>query len=393
MLTDTLDGVASLVGEIANVGLKHPLSPPLVDITPFTCFFDKDTGKLLRDHLDTRDGGGTRRELIARALLLCAVLDQGPDIEGVRMLLTRVTNRLYEDEIRVFHRPLDFFRELNVSAEEILAKHADIKSKRADRWAEVNKTTANRYNLFMDGSKQALNYAVFRWGVPLALPHILEKCADEDKKATALLDYLESFDSAEQMSQALKDDEKFGLGKAIGDKACHLFAKWLVSTFGITRKGGESWGNYSFEIPYDSNAGRVLWRTGYFTHWANVQDYKKAQAIQPEQGKGGANYLRVTNIRGMKTERAEALRDDYNDICVNHMCTHSKRPQKIEIQRLQHVFLMRAGKTPAAFDDGLIHIGREYCFNHDAPNCEGCPLKKHCKGSNSRPDLIAEYRT
>jgi hypothetical protein len=33
------------------------------------------------------------------------------------------------------------------------------------------------------------------------------------------------------MSQELKSNERYGLGKAIGDKACHLFAKWAVSRF------------------------------------------------------------------------------------------------------------------------------------------------------------------
>ena len=381
-----------LIGEIADVGLAYPLSPPLRDIKPFAGFFDS-AGNLIRDRLDERDGGGTRRELIARALLLCAVLDQGPDIEGVRLLLMRVTNRLYDDEIRIFHRPLDFFRELNISAEEILAKHTEIKKSRADNWASINDTTAGKYNLFMDGAKQALNYAVFRWGVPLALPHVLEKCAGDGDKSTALLDYLESFSSAEKMSQELKDNEKFGLGKAIGDKACHLFAKWLVSTFGITRKTGDAWGEYAFEIPYDSNAGRVLWRTGYFLRWADVQYYEKKQVIQRNQGKGGKHYLRVTNIRGIGTEQAESLRDDYNKICVDHLCTHSKRPQKMEIHRLQHIFLMRTNKTPATFDDGLIHIGRKYCLNHDAPKCESCPLNSKCEGYKSQSELITEYRT
>lgn len=381
-----------LVSEIADVGLAHPLSPPLRDIKPLAGFFDS-AGNLVRDRLDERDGGCTRRELIARALLLCAVLDQGPDIEGVRLLLARVTNRLYDDEIRIFHRPLDFFRELNISAEEILAKHAEIKESRADNWASVNQTTPGKYNLFMDGAKQALNYAVFRWGVPLALPHILEKCADDGGKPTALLDYLESFASAEIMSSELKDNEKLGLGKAIGDKACHLFAKWMVSTFGITRKTDDAWGNYSFEIPYDSNAGRVLWRTGYFAKWADARHYEKKQVIQRGGGKGGKHYLRITNIRGIGTERAESLRDDYNQICVNHLHTHSKRPQKIEIHRLQHVFLMRENKTPAAFDDGLIHIGRQYCLNHDNPDCKSCPLRTHCEGYNNRQELITEYRT
>lgn len=393
-----MNTIRPLVRAIAEVGRAHPLAPPLRDVQPFRHFFDADDN-LDSTRLDERDGGCTRRELVARFLLLCAVLDQGPDIEGVRLLLTRVLNQLYESEIRILHRPVDFFRELNVSAEKILKKHRHIKNERKDEWAKKNMSSPGKYNLFMDNSKQVLNYAVFRWGVPLALPHVLEKQAGEDdvRRSTALLDHLEGFSSAESMSQAIKDDEKFGLGKAIGDKACHLFAKWMVATFKLTRKKGDAWGPYSFEIPYDSNAGRVLWRVGYFLQWADENDYIKGKVIQKHGGKERKHYIRVTKIRGMKSEKAELLTpdfmDQYADLSTNHLCTHKRRPQKPEIQRLQHVFLMRENLGAAEFDDGLIHVGRNYCFNHDEPKCGECPLRQYCEGAKNRPELISKYRT
>lgn len=391
-----MDDVLPLIRAIAEIGKCNPLSPPLREIKSIQSFFDAE-GNLDRRHLDERDGGCTRREIVARYLLLCAVLDQGPDIEGVRALLTQVLNHLYENEIRILHRPLDFFRELHISAEEILTKHRDIKEERKDAWAEKNQASPGKYNLFMDNTKQVLNYAVFRWGVPLALAHVLERRADEDGRPSALLDYLQSFESAEIMSQQLKENEEFGIGKAIGDKACHLFAKWIVSTFNLTEKAENAWGAHSFEIPYDSNAGRVLWRTGYFLRWAKEQDYVKKEVVQRGQGKGGKDYIRVTNIREMKSEQAELssaeFMNDYAIICTDHLRTHKKRPKKVEIQRIQHVFLMREGLGVAEFDDGLIHIGRKYCFNHESPNCESCPLAEHCEGRKHRPELIADYRT
>ena len=225
----------------------------------------------------------------------------------------------------------------------------------------------------------------------------MEKRADENHRDTALLDYLESFESAEKMSRELKDNEQFGLGKAIGDKACHLFAKWMASTFNLARKKGDDWGQLSFEIPYDSNAGRVLWRVGYFLQWAEEKDYVKKDVVQRGAGKGGKHYIRVTNIREMKSARDELLEskfmDDYAKICTNHLRTHKQRPKKPEIQRLQHVFLMREEMGAAEFDDGLIHVGRNFCLNHEAPKCESCPLREHCEGKNCRPELIADYRT
>ena len=158
-----MNDIPSLIRTIAEVGRDNPLSPPLREVQPFQSFLDAE-GNLDAKRLDERDGGCTRRELVTRFLLLCAVLDQGPDIEGVRKLLTQVLNRLYESEIRILHRPLDFFRELNISAEEILEKHRVVKAERMDEWARINQTTPGKYNLFMDGRKAGFELRRFPLG-------------------------------------------------------------------------------------------------------------------------------------------------------------------------------------------------------------------------------------
>ena len=382
-----------LLNAIADVGRKNPLSPPMKDIKAFSNFFAN--GRLDVARLDDRDGSCLRRELLVRFLLLCAVLDQGPDISGVRQMMAGVINRLYEDEIRIFHSPLAFFRKMHVSVKEIWDNHEAVKAAKADEWAERNQTNPDRYNLFMDGGKQSLSYAIFRWGTPLALPYLLSQKAGKAARPTALIDYLEQSKSAEAMSARLKDDNMYGLGKAIGDKACHLFAKWIVSTFSLTRRDDSGWGKYSFEVPYDSNAGRVLWRTGYLLRLADEGLYKQKQVVQPNAGAGGRAYIRVTNIRGVKAtcDLSDEVKDAYRDICVDHLKTHKRGPKTWEIQRLQHAFLKLSDRGVAEFDDGLIHVGREYCHNHDQPDCSRCPLKKQCEGASSRPDLIKKYRT
>ncbi len=251
-----------------------------------------------------------------------------------------------------------FFQELGIAIDRILAQHASIKALRAEAWARENRSRANRYNLFMDNSKQVLNYAVFRWGVPLALPLLLEKDLGDRQSSSPLLDYLKSSLSAKAMTKALKDHERYGLGKAIGDKACHLYAKWLVSSFRLSRRKEPSWGEYSLEVPYDSNAGRVLWRTGYLLHWASEDEYMQRDVIQKGKGKGGLDYIRVTNMRGMHTrqELPVDVREVYYEIATQHLSTHKKKPSKFEIQRLQHAFLMLTKHSVAAFDDGLIYI-------------------------------------
>jgi len=392
--------MVNLLRAIAQSGHEHKSFPLINDIEPFSHYFKGD-GSLDYENLDKRDGACTRRELLLRFLVLNAVLDQGPDIVGVRKMLIDVTNSLYRREIRFLHTPVEFFKELGVSIDQIIEKHQTVKELRKAIWGNDNQTNPEKYNLFMDNSKQALNYAIFRWGVPLALPLLLEKdCADDDeKKSTALVDYLEFWESAETMSQQLKDNERYGLGKAIGDKACHLFAKWMVSSFCLTRKNEVSWDEFSYEVPYDSNAGRILWRTGYFLQWATKEEFVKANVIQVGAGKQGLDYLRITNIRGVgaSTVLPENIQSCYSEIAVNHLKSHRRPPRKVEIQRIQHAYLLEdyenTGLSVSDFDEGLIYIGTNFCFNHDKPNCEHCPIEKYCQGLHSSPELIANYRT
>jgi len=394
-----MDAVSDLVLIIARAGRENSSHPPIFQIEPFAHYFKSD-GTLDHKNLDNRDGSCTRRELLLRFLVLCAVIDQGPDIVGVRKLLIDVTNSLYRREIRFLHKPLEFFKELGFAIDEILEKHQSIKDIRSEIWGRENQANPQRYNLFMDNSKQALNYAVFRWGVPLALPLLLERdCTDDAEKPTVLMDYLESWESAEKMSQQLKDNERYGLGKAIGDKACHLFAKWMVSSFRLTRRKEPSWGDFSFEVPYDSNAGRVLWRTGFLLKWATKKDYLQQEVIQLGAGKQGHNYIRVTNIRGFGAAKKlpPRIMERYIEIALNHLKTHSRPPAKVEIQRIQHAYLLdqldNTGYGVADFDEGLVHIGTNFCFNHNQPKCNECPLQNICEGHLSNRKLITDYRT
>lgn len=394
-----MDTSQQLISAIAQTGKVNTSHPSFKEIETFDHFLNSD-GSLDYANLDKRDGGCTRREVLLRFLLLSAVIDQGPDIVGVRKLLVGVTNALYQRKIRFLHEPLAFFSELGVAVDEILKQHQAVKHLRSAIWGEENQANPEKYNLFMDNSRQVLNYAVFRWGVPLALPLLLERdCQDDEAKPSVLADYLESWPSAEEMSQQVKDNERFGLGKAIGDKACHLFAKWMVSSFRLTRRTDMAWGDFSFEVPYDSNAGRVLWRTGFFLKWASEGDYIKAQVVQPGQGKQGLNYIRVTNIRGMSATQAlpNALQSRYIDISLKHLKTHKQQPRKVEIQRIQHAYLLEdfanSRLDVADFDEGLIFIGTRYCFNHADPLCEVCPLNNVCEGHKSNHNLVSNYRT
>lgn len=393
-----LERAQKLLRMIAQVGRKFPAKPEITKIEPFSVYLAG--GVLVQADLDRRDGGVTRREALARFLLLSAVLDQGPDIDGVRDLVARVTNDLYQKEIRFLHRPIDFFQSVNVSVEQIHSVHEAVKKVRAVQWAQRNESTPARYMLYMDGAGQTLGYAVYRWGVPLALPYILAREAERAGRdpSDALCSHLESCPSTEAMTGDLKDNTKYGLGKAIGDKAAHLFGKWITYSYPLLLSDTDpAWGKWSFEIPFDSNAGRVLYRTGFFNLWASPSEYLARKVLQPGEGKGGATYLRVTNIRGMAS--AEAQKDavlvaSYNELCLQHLKTHKTRPTKVEIHRIPvAVSLLDKTFSPGEIDDGLIKVGTTWCLNIETPNCQQCPLNSVCEGALSRRELITDVRT
>ena len=398
-----------LAKRLAEIGIREREIPPIFDVEPFKHYFKKD-GTLKYDELDEYDGKFTRREILTRYLLVNVVLDQGPDVIGVRELLKNVTTSLYRQEIRIFHRPIDFFKELGISIDEILSKHESIKEIRSEDWARENKSSSSKYNLFFAQSmrgiistKQVLDYAIHRWGVPLCVPLLLEKDLESQHKISPqpLIDYLESYPSAEIMTQQLKDNERYGLGSAIGDKGCHLFAKLYVSILRLVKHKtvDNGWINFSYEVPFDSNAGRVLFRTGFLLELASLMDYVKWNVIQKGKGKGGVDYIRVTNIRGRKAMGIPQDSEIFNEyLFVVQEFLKMGRPRSVKIQRIPNLLIYKLHQggykfSVADFDDGLMYIGTNYCYNHDEPKCEECPLNDICRGYNENEDLIKKYRT
>ncbi|EHP82733.1 hypothetical protein [Methanotorris formicicus] len=139
----------------------------------------------------------------------------------------------------------------------------------------MNNSKSSNYNLFFAQSqrgivsiKQVLDYAIHRWGTPLAMFMLLEKDLEKENKQSVepFIKYLEKYDSAELMTEKLKEDERYGLGSAIGNKACHLFAKLYVSRLNLKKRNDSGWTGISYEVPFDSNAGRVLFRCGFLTN-------------------------------------------------------------------------------------------------------------------------------
>jgi hypothetical protein len=195
------------------------------------------------------------------------------------------------------------------------------------------------------------------------------------------------------MSQAIKDNERYGLGKAIGDKAAHLFVKWYIHSFGLAKKTNDMWNEYSYELPWDSNVGRILFRTGFLLMLASLDDYKEYGAIKPDAGKKDTHYLRVTEIRKRKPTSITPqgpLGKRYFE--VMKQC-FGQRKKIIEIQRLPNVLLVDTGYTIADLDEGIIHIGTTYCLNNELPKCKKCPINRLCEGHQQHSEWITSYRT
>jgi len=225
---------------------------------------------------------------------------------------------------------------------------------------------------------------------------LLEKDLGEGFSSQPVIEHIEKFGSSEKASKEIKKHDRYGLGTAIGDKACHLFIKWYIHTFSLCTQKTDGWSRWSYEVPFDSNAGRGLFRTGFFLSLANMRDYENWNVVQKRKGKGNTHYLRVTNVRGKKVQvtiKDEEVIKNYEIVVLNHLKIKRRKPSAIEIQRLPNAILLNSKFGIGDFDDGLIYIGTRFCTNKDNPNCPECYLNQICKGFQKYRYLITDYTT
>ncbi|MCD6377872.1 MAG: hypothetical protein J7L99_03350, partial [Planctomycetes bacterium] len=122
------------------------------------------------------------------------------------------------------------------------------------------------------------------------------------------------------------------------------------------------------------------------------------RVIQKGRGKKGLNYIRVTNLRNkaVKKEIDHEILQKYIEMVTHYL--RKGRPRTIKIQHIPNLllYMLRDDElfySLSDFDDGLIHIGTKYCYNHDNPLCNECPIKELCEGNNEDKSLISDYRT
>lgn len=426
--------VKNLIFKISEIGRNNPNPPMISDIFPFRHYFEN--GELNHEKLSENDGLWTRREILTRYLLLRAVLEQGFVKIGKLQLLHNVINNLYEKEVRILHKPLDFFKEIGISVDVILENHALINFKRILNWTIENHSIPINYSPIMDNSKQVLNYAIYRWGIPLTLPYLLEKDLHKENKQSSepLVDFLESFGSAEKMSQAIRYNERYGLGKAISDNTAHRFAKWYVQTFALSRRIDKTWSKLSYELPFNRNVGRVLFRTGFFSEIPHLSDLKNWRFIGEYGGIRGRMRHMVPNLQEQQVqtfntfdnneqqywdnegqrywdngiqqywnnEGQQYLNNDVQQYWDNGVQRYfnnkgqqhwdndreqyylniirqyfGSRKRSIQIQQIPNAFLDNSDYGIGDLDDGITYIATKFCRG-EVPLCEQCPIKDFC---------------
>lgn len=363
--TIDLDRCREIVGEIFDVGRRFPLRIDLKDV--------RRIGRLLGPDqpLPRRD----LREVIARYLYLNAVLDQGRDSVGVHLLLSRVTNRLYEEfEIAYLDEPLQFFANLPKVIPVIEEEHAKVKAERGPLFPRIT-----NYSLY--DQYRVTPWVAFRWGAPLG--NILRF----GQEGGGLLDWLNQFPSGEVAATAIKSDPLFGLGGAIGEKASRLFVKWVA----FTAQLAPAWPPNSYEVPLDANVGRVLMRTGYIFAFLDQEDMTKGATKPWTLQEDGKVNLSAQSLNDRPLRRIEQIEDELMDLLERWGLGRSRR--YIRLMKTLNVLLAQARGNEAPvgqMDDGFMAIGRDICFNTD-PEISRCPLKDICIASHLVPELRTKF--
>lgn len=360
-----LDHCREMIGRIFDVGGRVPLRIDLRNVGRVGLLLGPDQPPPPDD----------LREVIARYLYLNAVLDQGRDSVGVHLLLSRVTNRLYEElRLPYLDEPLLFFSNLTRIIPVVEEEHARTKAERGPLFPHI--TNYSLYDQF-----RVTPWVAFRWGAPLG--NVLRF----GQERGGLLGWLNAFPSGELAATAIKHHPLFGLGGAIGEKASRLFVKWVA----FTAQLAPAWTFNSYEVPLDANVGRVLMRTGYVFAFLNQEDMRKGSPPPWTLQEGGRVNLSAQSLNDRPLRRTEEIEEDLTSLLERWGLSRSR--SNIRLMKTLNVILAQARGNEAPvgqLDDGFMAVGRDICFNTD-PGCDRCPLNDVCIASRQVPELRTQF--
>jgi len=194
--------------------------------------------------------------------------------------------------------------------------------------------------------------------------------------------------NAEKAVNFIKRDQLFGLGRAIGDKAAHLFIKWTIYTFKIINEESPQWGQNSYNIPINSNAGRVLMRSGFIFNFIPF-NHINFQSCLTEQEDGRIN-LAANNLLTKEILNTNPITEE-----IKEVLSERGRLKRILFPLTINGFVKKLNRqgietSVGQIDDGIIYIGTTYCFN-TKPKCRNCELKSACKANIEYPELKEKY--
>jgi len=313
------------------------------------------------------------KQLLTNLLYLNAVMDQGRDPEGVRLLLIRVTNKAYRAGIRFLHEPTHFFDRPVFFAEALREEHQKVKLERAKISG-----IGPRYSLF---DTTINSYTLHRWGTAmLCLKKLKENGRD-------LLSFILESPRADSVADRVRNHNDYGLGNAIGHKASRLLVKWLIHTFPVIESADSRWGPNSYEIPLDSNVGRVFMRSGLLFLFKNEEELWSSRCwIRQSDGKVNLSAQRLNHLKIPAGTQIESE--------LRHVLATWGVKRRNLIKSL-NAFVLRLNQkgiecTIGQLDDGFVHIGQKFCKNATT-SCAKCPLAELCLANNKETALRTEY--
>ena len=230
---------------------------------------------------------------------------------------------------------------------------------------------------------------MLRWGTPLL---IIEKVSNDSSKKNLsnnkpFIEWIGNWRYADKVVGEMRNVHKYGLGKAIGHKACRLFIKSLIHTYKIINSSDSKWDDNSYQNPLDSNIGRILMRSGYVFHFIKESEFL-LKCCTKQNGKVN---LAANKMRDLAIDRNDYF---YSD-CLSVVRSWSRqlRSVKFPVSLNAFVTLLKSEKIKSSIgrlDDGMMYLGKEYCHNK-SPDCKNCKLNLLCTANIQEPQLKENF--
>lgn len=204
-----------------------------------------------------------------------------------------------------------------------------------------------------------------------------------------LLNWLKNLSSGEEASEKIREDNEYGLGRAIGYKACRLFVKHLIHNLKIL----EEWSENSYLLPFNSNVGRVLSRSGAILAFISWKDFQE----QTEKSEGARRNIIANRLFTFRRPmnywkeqlRKEGIDPSLADKVASLLWPKSKR-KNLPLPAILNAVILQLETVVGYVDDGIMYVGVNFCKNLEVL-CDACPLQRVCLANNGKPELKEKY--